>query len=408
MERVVVTGLDYVTSLGFGHEDHEAALRHGRGGPAPITRFSTDGFRTRVAGQCDERRLEQRLAKRWSPAVLRRLGVDTRLILWALASAIESAGLPVGAPARPLPAFLGTTTEGFHGAEQWFAQHLLDPRRARPHHLVHASAGSQLSTLAGLLRTPLEPCVMTNACATGISSIGRLFRSIRHGRRELGVAGGYDCLTRFVHLGFDSLGALTTGRCAPFERGRSGFFIGDGAAVLVMESLTHARSRGARIRAEIVGYGESADSHHQTHPDPEGRGIARAMRRALASAEMEPGRIDYINAHGTGTPANDGAEARGTLLGLGPDVGRRVPISSTKPLVGHTLGAAGAVEQCFCLLALERGFLPPQAGFVEGDPACPLNIVREAKGQPAVVMNSSLGFGGANGVLIARRWEEVA
>jgi 3-oxoacyl-[acyl-carrier-protein] synthase II len=232
---------------------------------------------------------------------------------------------------------------------------------------------------------------------------------IRRGACELGLAGGYDALTRFVHLGFDSLGATTTSLCAPFDKARSGFFIGDGAAILVLESLTSARKRGARIRAEILGYGETADAHHQTQPDPEGRGVARAIRQALESGGVTPAEVGYVNAHGTGTPANDAAEARGLLEAMG-EAGRRVPISSTKPLVGHTLGAAGAVEQCFCILALERGFLPVQANLAELDPRCDVNVVRGPESGPAprVAMNHAFGFGGANGVLLARRWEESA
>jgi 3-oxoacyl-[acyl-carrier-protein] synthase II len=269
-------------------------------------------------------------------------------------------------------------------------------------------AGGQLSTLADILGIPLEPMVISNACATGVSAIGRLFRRIRSGATEVGLAGGFDTLTRFIHLGFDSLGALTPGSCAPFDKTRSGFFIGDAAAMLVLESLESARCRKAPIHGELIGYGESLDAHHPTHPDPEGKGIARAMTQALEMAGVAPGSVDYVNAHGTGTPANDAAEAMGILLALGEDVGRRVPVSSTKALVGHTLGAAGALEECFCLLALERGFLPVQATTTQPDPACPLNLARTPEGRPRIAINNSLGFGGANGVLLTRRWEEAS
>jgi 3-oxoacyl-[acyl-carrier-protein] synthase II len=268
-------------------------------------------------------------------------------------------------------------------------------------------AGGQISAIADLLETTMEPMVVSNACATGVSAIGRLFRRIRAGTVEVGISGGYDTLTRFIQLGFDSLGALTPKACTPFDKNRSGFFIGDAAAVLVLESLDSARRRGAAIRGELLGYGESLDSHHPTHPHPEGRGIARAIRQALEIGGLEPAAVDYINAHGTGTSANDSAEAKGILLALGDEVGRRVPVSSTKALVGHTLGAAGAVEQCFCFLAMERGFLPVQVGLQTPDPECPLNFVRTPDGRPRVALNNSLGFGGANGVLLSRRWEEA-
>ncbi|HXG60772.1 MAG TPA: beta-ketoacyl-[acyl-carrier-protein] synthase family protein [Planctomycetota bacterium] len=405
--RVVVTGLAYVTALGFNHEDHEPALRGGRSSARPISRFDTSGFRTRLGAQVDEARLEERLRDAGLPARRRRLALETRMLAWAVAAALEDAGMGRAGP--PLPLVVGTTLEGFAQGELWHAERRLDPTRARPGRLREVLSGGQLAAVVDLLGRPLEAQVVSNACATGVSAIGRLFRRIRSGAAEAGLAGGYDVLGRFIHLGFDSLGALTADRCAPFDRTRSGFFIGDGAAILVLESLDSARRRRARVRGEILGCGESAEAHHPAHPRPDGAGIARAIARALESAGIRPEDVDYINAHGTGTPANDVAEARGILRAFGEEAGRRVPVSSTKALVGHTLGAAGAVEQCFSLLALERGFLPPQAHLREPDPGCPLNLVRDpAAGRPRIALNHAFGFGGANGVLVARRWEEEA
>jgi 3-oxoacyl-[acyl-carrier-protein] synthase II len=304
---------------------------------------------------------------------------------------------------------VGTTLEGFWQAEQWYAEWLARTAlHARPRKLRLCMAGGQLAAVAELLRLRIEPMVVSNACATGVSAIGRLFRRIRAGAAELGIAGGYDTLTRFIQLGFDSLGALAPKSCTPFDQNRSGFFIGDAAGILVLEDLDSARRRGARIHGELLGYGESLDGYHPTHPDPEGRGIARAIRQALQIGGLEPAAVDYVNAHGTGTPANDAAEAKGIVLALGEEAGRRVPVSSTKALVGHTLGAAGALEQCFCLLAMERGFLPLQAGLGTPDPRCALNFVRSPEGRPRVSLNNSLGFGGANGVLLSRKWEEAS
>ena len=408
--RVVVTGMSYLSGLGFGPADHEPALREGRSAAGPITRFDTTGFRTAHGAQCDRARLDRQLGDRWSEEQLRGLDVDTRMLLWATTTALHEAGLPPAEMGtQPLAAVLGTTLEGFWQAEQWYAEFLKRTGiHARPRKLRACMAGGQIAMMSELLEIALEPMVVSNACATGVSAIGRLFRRIRAGASDRGIAGGYDTLTRFIQLGFDSLGALTPKTCTPFDKNRSGFFIGDTAAVLVLESLDSARRRGARIHGEILGYGESLDGHHPTHPDPEGRGIARAIRQALDMASMEPGAVDYVNAHGTGTPANDAAEAKGILLALGDEAGRRVPVSSTKALVGHTLGGAGALEQCFCLLAMERGFLPIQAGLSTPDPACPLNFVRSPEGRPRVSLNNSLGFGGANGVILSRRWEEAS
>jgi 3-oxoacyl-[acyl-carrier-protein] synthase II len=404
-ERVVVTGWALATGLGFGVDEHEAALRAGRSAAGPVTRFPTDGFRTSLGAQVDERRLDALLRRRWTDRELRGLEVDTRLPLWAVSEALEDARWK---PEGPVPLVLGTTLEGVWQGEQWRLEALRKgPEKARPRRLLQATSGGQFADIADRTGLVLEPACVSNACATGVSAVGRVFRRLRAGRGDVGLAGGYDCLTRFIHLGFDSLGALTPDRCAPFDRGRSGFFIGDGAAVLVLETLTRARARGARIRGEIVGYGEGVDSHHATHSDPQGRGLARAIREALATAGLGPADVDYVNAHGTATEANDPAEARGLLSALGEEAGRRVAVSSTKPLVGHTLGAAGAVEQVFCLQALERGFLPVQANLADPDPACPLSFVRRPDGRPPrVALNASVGFGGANGVLLARRWEE--
>jgi len=408
-QRVVVTGMAYLSGLGFGADDHESALRQGRSAVAPVTRYDTTGFRTTRGAQCDEARLDALLRPRCSGDLLRGLDVDTRMVVWSAGAALEDAGLTPSKLTSPLPVVLGTTLEGFWQAEQWYEEGFRKTAvKARPRRLVQCMAGSQLATLAEATSMPLEPMVISNACATGVSAIGRLFRRIRSGASELGIAGGYDTLTRFIHLGFDSLGALTPAACTPFDRKRSGFFIGDASAVVVLESLDSARRRGVPIHGEIVGYGESLDSHHPTHPDPEGKGIARAMTLAMEMGGVTPAQVDYVNAHGTGTPANDAAEAKGILRALGEDAGRRVPVSSTKALVGHTLGAAGAIEQCFCLLAMNREFLPVQAGLTEPDPACPLNFVRTPEGRPRVTVNNSLGFGGANGVLVSRRWEEKA
>lgn len=402
--RVVVTGLGYVTGLGFDDADHEPALREARCAAGPVTRFDTTGFRTTIASQCDEARLARLLEERFPAARLRGLDVDTRLLLRALSAALDQAGLRSVEP--PFPAVVGTTLEGFWQGEQWYEERT--QRRAdgaRPRRLLQSSSGAQLATAAELLGVPLDPVVVSDACATGISAIGRLFRMIRSGRRERGIAAGYDCVTRFIQLGFDSLGALSAAGCSPFDRNRSGFFLGDGAAALVLESEASARARGARILAEIAGYGQSVDAYHQTRPHPEGDGVARAITQCLESAGIRPDEVDYVNAHGTATPANDGAEAKGIRRAFGEAAADRVPVSSTKALVGHTLGAAGAVEQCFSILALSRGFLPPQGGLKDPDPACPLNLVRRPEGAPRTVMNNAFGFGGANGVLLARRWE---
>src|SRR5579859_5197611 len=233
--RVVVTGLGYLSALGFGPEEHEPALKEGRSAAGPVRRFDTTGFRTSRGGECDQGRLDRLLRARWKASDLRGLDVDSRMLLWATTTALDEAKVTPSSLGAPLPIVLGTTLEGFWQAEQWYAEALKRTSvHARPRRLIHCMAGGQISTLAEILAMPLEPMVVSNACATGVSAIGRLFRRIRSGACDIGLAGGFDTLTRFIHLGFDSLGALTPAACAPFDKNRSGFFIGDAAAMLVL------------------------------------------------------------------------------------------------------------------------------------------------------------------------------
>jgi 3-oxoacyl-[acyl-carrier-protein] synthase II len=245
--------------------------------------------------------------------------------------------------------------------------------------------------------------IIANACASGANAIGHAFELVRSGQAERVFTGGYDALSHLVFAGFDSLQALSTTRCRPFDAARDGLGLGEGAAILCLESMEHAQGRGAEILAEIIGYGAAADPHHLTQPDPEGNAALRAMSAACQSANIRPGQIDYINAHGTGTALNDSAEALAINGLLGSECGR-VPVSSTKASVGHLLGAAGAIEAVVCLMALREGWLPPTATTQTTDPICNFSIVREPTGaQPQCVLSNSFGFGGANAALILRR-----
>ena len=214
------------------------------------------------------------------------------------------------------------------------------------------------------------------------------------------LTGGYDALSELVFVGFDSLQAATPEKCRPFDRDRSGMVLSEGAAVLALENLEAARKRGAKILGEIVGYGISTDNHHLTQPDPSGSGPRRAMEQALRSAALAPDKVDYINAHGTATPFNDAAEGKAIV-----ELFKRVPVSSTKSMIGHSLGAAGAIEAVICLLALQGQFLPPNINFRATDPDLDIDIVanksREAKID--IVLSNSFGFGGTNASILIRK-----
>jgi 3-oxoacyl-[acyl-carrier-protein] synthase II len=245
------------------------------------------------------------------------------------------------------------------------------------------------------------PCqVIANACASGTNAIGHAFACIRSGRYQRVLTGGYDAISELVFVGFDSLQAATPEKCRPFDNERTGMVLGEGAAILLLENLGSAQARGARILGEIVGYGISTDNHHLTQPDPSGIGPRRAMENALESANMRPGDVHYINAHGTATPFNDAAEGKAINELFG-----RVPVSSTKGMMGHSLGAAGAIEAVICLLALQNQFLPANINFRNQDKDVDLNIVANETRPAALemVLSNSFGFGGTNASIVLRK-----
>jgi len=244
------------------------------------------------------------------------------------------------------------------------------------------------------------PCqIIANACASGTNAIGHAFNCVRSGRYQRVLTGGYDAISELVFVGFDSLQAATPERCRPFDRERTGLVLGEGAAILALENFESARKRGATILAEIIGYGISTDNFHLTQPDPSGIGPRQAMEGALNSAGINASEIDYINAHGTATPFNDASEGKAIA-----ELFNGVPVSSTKGMMGHSLGAAGAIEAIISLLALQHQLLPPNINFREGDADLALNIIANDSRNGAVrtVLSNSFGFGGTNASIIMR------
>jgi 3-oxoacyl-[acyl-carrier-protein] synthase II len=246
--------------------------------------------------------------------------------------------------------------------------------------------------------------IIANACASGANAIGHAWELVRSGQFERVVTGGYDALSHLVFAGFDSLQALSTTQCRPFDAHRDGLGLGEGAAVLTLESLEHARRRGASILGEVIGYGASSDLHHLTQPHPRGDAALVSMKEACENARVEPAQIHYVNAHGTGTPLNDSAEAEAINRFFG-ERATTLPVSSTKSSIGHLLGAAGAVEAIVCLMALRGQWLPPTLTLQERDAACAFPVVTHATDAPLdCALTNSFGFGGANASLILRRW----
>jgi 3-oxoacyl-[acyl-carrier-protein] synthase II len=247
------------------------------------------------------------------------------------------------------------------------------------------------------------PCqVIANACASGTNAIGHAFECVRSGRYQRVLTGGYDAISQLVFAGFDSLQASTPEKCRPFDRHRTGMVLGEGAAILALENLDVARARSAPILAEIIGYGISTDNFHLTQPNPSGSGPRQAMQQALESARLSAEAVDYINAHGTATAFNDAAEGKAIAELFG-----RVPVSSTKSMMGHSLGAAGAIEAVFCLLALQHQFLPANINFRSADEDVDLEIIaNETRLAPLhTVLSNSFGFGGTNASIVLQRFE---
>jgi 3-oxoacyl-[acyl-carrier-protein] synthase II len=409
--RVVVTGTGLVTPLGTGVEKNWTALMAGRSGIGPISRFECGDFPTRIAGEVrdfvPEDWIERREIKKMDPFI--------QFAVAAAQMAMDQSGLKMP-PADPdrVGVIVGVGMGGIASIEQFHTMYLDSRlRRVSPFFIAKVIANlapGQISIRFGARGVNYTP---TSACASGANAIGEAFRNIRDGYQDAVIAGGTEAALCGLGIGgFIAMRALSTRNDAPerasrpFDRQRDGFVIAEGAGIVVLESLAHARSRGARILGEVVGYGANADAFHITAPAPGGEGAARCMRQALADAKVTPQDVDYINAHGTSTEYNDAAESEAIHKVFGAHVAK-LAVSSTKSMIGHTLGAAGGIEAVYTVLALERGRLPPTINYEEPDPACDLDYVPNvARASDAkIALSNSFGFGGANACLVFRRWD---
>lgn len=304
---------------------------------------------------------------------------------------------------RPELTVIGTTSGGMSYGEDYY-------RALRKHDTLRRSPGwianypPQKPVIDAHETFGISaPCeVIANACASGTNAIGHAFECVRSGRYERVLSGGYDAISELVFVGFDSLQASTPEKCRPFDRDRSGMVLGEGAAILALENLDSAQRRGATILAELIGYGISTDNFHLTQPNPSGIAARRAMEDALASAGISAAAVDYINAHGTATPLNDAAEGKAIRELFG-----NTAVSSTKSMMGHSLGAAGAIEAIVCLLALQQQFLPPNINFRAPDEDVDLAIVANESRSAALhtALSNSFGFGGANASIVMQKFE---
>ena len=399
--RVVITGAGVITALGAGWKANADGFRAGRSAFRRVSLFDVSRQRAKTAAEVEVPAALP--ATRLGRRQLARLDRASLMLLLAAHEASQQSGWE---PSDHLPLVLGTTAGGMSHGEDYFRQAVRAPRRHRrqPTRAFHYQAQVQGRTVAEALGFCGPILVLSNACASGANAIGEAWELIRRGQTGRALAGGYDALNQLVFSGFDSLQALSPTVCRPFDARRDGLALGEGAAMLSLETLDLARRRNATILGELIGYGTTFDTHHLTQPHPQGDAAAAAMTLAGQSARVAPSDISYVNAHGTGTPLNDSAEA----LAIGRWAGERaasLPVSSTKAGIGHLLGGAGAVEAVVCLMALCGQWLPPETTFETPDPACRFPIVRQPRdARVNIVLSNSFGFGGANATLILRRW----
>jgi 3-oxoacyl-[acyl-carrier-protein] synthase II len=399
-----------VSPLGNSVEETWAALIAGRSGAGPITLFDATGFPVRFA--CEVKGLE--VAKYVDPKASRRMDRCTHLALAAARQAESDSALRVEAVAERAGVAVGTAMGGVESFEESVAQ-LNDrgPERLSPFRIVQIIPNLSAGWISIELGTRGPLLTESTACAASSMAIGDGLDAIRLGRADVMFCGGTEApVTRLGVAGFASMRATSRRNdeperaSRPFDDERDGFVMGEGAAMIVLEELEHAQARGANIYAELLGYGLSSDAGHVSDPDPTGANPARAMRMAFADAGIAAEDVGYVNAHGTSTPAGDAGETRVLKLALGPDKAYRTPVSSTKGATGHSLGAAGAVEAIFTILALHRGVLPPTLNQTTPDPECDLDyIANEARSEQAEIgVSNSFGFGGHNSCLVFHRW----
>jgi 3-oxoacyl-[acyl-carrier-protein] synthase II len=407
--RVVITGMGVVTALGSRLEDYWSALLAGRSGVGPLTLFDTTDFKVHFGGQVRD----------WDPDAhfgakeARRLDRFAQFAMVAADAAVADSGIDFG---RHEPYRIGVLIgSGIGGLNEFEEQHrnLIEKGPSRispftiPKLMVNAASG-QVSIKYGL-KGPTS--AVATACASAANAIGDAFEMIQDGDADVMITGGSEAAITHMGLGgFASMRALSTRNddperaSRPFDRGRDGFVLAEGAGILVLEEESAARARGARIYAEMLGYGMSADGSHITAPDEEGRGAARAMRNCLDHARCPADAVDYINAHGTSTPLGDLAETRAMKSVFGAHA-KRLMVSSTKSQLGHLLGASGGVELVASALAIHRGVVPPTINLDDPDPECDLDYVPHQPREARVdkVMSNSFGFGGHNASLLIGR-----
>ena len=409
--RVVITGIGAITPIGNNIEEFWNGIKTQKCGIDEITRLDTSDLKVKLAAEVKDFNAEEHFDKRTA----RRMDLYSQYAVVASREALKSSGITEeNTDMTRVGIVIGSGIGGLVTMQKDIgACETKGPDRVSPMFIPMGIANMATGNVAIDLGLKGESVAMVTACASGTHSIGESYRMIKHGYQDAVVAGGTEApITKVGIAGFQNIKALTTttdkNRASiPFDAERSGFVMGEGAGVVVLEELEHAKRRGAHIYAEIVGYGASSDAYHITSPSPDGEGAARAMKSAIEDAKISPENITYINAHGTSTHLNDVGETMAIKKVLGEEASKKVLVSSTKGNTGHLLGAAGGVEAIVCIKAIEENYVPATINYKVEDPECDIDIVPNVGRNVNVeyAMSNSLGFGGHNASIIFKKYE---
>ncbi len=409
--RVVITGIGAITPIGNNAKDFWNGIKEGKCGVNEIAAFDTADYKAKLAAEVKGFKVEDYIDKREA----RRMDKYCQFAMVAADEAVKDAEINMEeVDSERFGVMVGSGIGGIATIEEQHKK-LMEkgPKRISPFFIPMIISNMAAGNIAIKFGAKGICTTVVTACATGTHSVGEAFHNIRNGMSDVIIAGGSESsITPLSVAGFDALTALSTSTdpkraSIPFDKERDGFVMGEGAGILVLESLEHALKRNAKIYAEIVGYGATCDAYHITSPAPEGEGAARAIKLAIKDADIKEEEISYINAHGTSTPYNDKFETA-AIKGVFGEKAYEIPISSTKSMTGHLLGAAGAIEAIICAKALEEGFVPPTVGLNEKDEECDLDYVPNVGREQELkyVLSNSLGFGGHNAVIVLKKWNE--
>ena len=409
--RVVITGLGAITPIGNNVQEFWEGLKNSKCGIDEITLFDTTNYKVKLAAEVKQYNPEDYFDRKQA----KRLERFTQFSVIASREAIKDSGITKeNTDMERVGVIVGSGIGGLRTIELENEKlQTKGPDRVSPMYIPMAISNMAAGNIAIEIGAKGESEAIVTACASATHAIGQSYRMIKHGYEDVIVAGGSEsAITPSGIAGFTNMKALSVSAdknraSIPFDKERNGFVMGEGAGILVLEELEHAKKRGAKIYAEVIGYGATSDSYHITSPAPNGEGGAKAMIKAIKDANIKPEEIDYINVHGTSTPLNDSCETAAIKTALG-EVAKTVKISSTKGNTGHLLGAAGGIEAIACVKAMEDSFIPPTINYKVPDEECDLNIVPNEgiKQKVNITMSNSLGFGGHNSTIILKKYEE--